>query len=135
MLEEGYTIWGTAVRFPFKITELGTTLNIRGKNGGAFPGVPFRETIRNIQNCQRHGSVSRKHKEDARFMNAQLKEKQAIDRNMAAIYEVRAKRDLLDKCSRKLAMVSLSRDDVRILEAACEQLTEEINTLCWRIGL
>ena len=68
-------------------------------------------------------------------MTEQLKEKNKIDRNMAAIREVREKRTLLSKCSRKMKMAALDPDDVRILEAASEQLTEDINLLCWRVGL
>jgi len=58
-----------------------------------------------------------------------------LQRNVAVIYEVRSKNNLLDKCERKLQMAALDPDDFRIIEAACEQLKEDINNLCWRIGL
>ena len=68
-------------------------------------------------------------------MNVKIKAYGGIDQKAAAIYEIREKRQLLDKCQRKLQLAALDRDDVRILGAAREQLTADINKLCWMIGL
>lgn len=68
-------------------------------------------------------------------MTQQMKEKAKIDRNLAAIREVQEKRTLVDKCHKKMEMAALDQDDVSILEAASERLIEDINLLCWRIGL
>ena len=68
-------------------------------------------------------------------MNALFEEQESKVRSMATISEIREKVELLHKCRRKMQLAALDADDMVILEAAHEQLTEDINELYWRIGL
>lgn len=68
-------------------------------------------------------------------MVEQLKSSDSYYLKISAIREVKEKTVLLDRCRRKLEMVALDPEEVKILEAARYRLTEEINRLCWRIGL
>lgn len=68
-------------------------------------------------------------------MNALFEEQESKVSSMATISEIRDKVELLHKCRRKMQLAALDADDTVILEAAHEQLTEDINELYWRIGL
>jgi hypothetical protein len=68
-------------------------------------------------------------------MNALFEEQERKVSSMATISEIREKVELLHKCRRKMQLAALDTDDMVILEAAHEQLTEDINELYWRIGL
>ena len=68
-------------------------------------------------------------------MNALFEEQESKVNSMATISEIREKVELLHKCRRKMQLAALDADDMVILEAAHEQLTEDINELYWRIGL
>jgi hypothetical protein len=68
-------------------------------------------------------------------MNVQLQERDRVDQRMLAINEIKEKVKLLNKCQRKMQMSALDPDSVRILMAAYEQLSADINKLCHRVGL
>lgn len=68
-------------------------------------------------------------------MNAQLKEKAAVNQRVMDIAQIREKVRLLNKCQRKMQLAALDPDSLKILTAAFEQLTDEINRLCRQTGL
>jgi hypothetical protein len=68
-------------------------------------------------------------------MNVQLQERDRVNQRMLAIAEIKDKVKLLNKCQRKMQLAALDPDSVRILMAAYEQLSTEINRLCRRVGL
>ncbi len=68
-------------------------------------------------------------------MNAQMQEQERINQRVLAICEIRDKVKLLNKCQRKMQLAALDPDNVRILMAAYEQLSADINRRCRRVGL
>jgi hypothetical protein len=74
-------------------------------------------------------------KEEKRLMIVQLNTQERNILRVSAINKIRHKAKVLDKCQRKMQLFSLSQGNTRKLMAACEQLSAEINDLCWSIGL
>jgi hypothetical protein len=74
-------------------------------------------------------------KEEKRLMIVQLNTQERNVLRVSAIHKIRQKAKVLDKCQRKMELFSLSQGNTRKLMAACEQLSAEINDLCWSIGL
>lgn len=68
-------------------------------------------------------------------MNAQVQEKAQASQRVLDIKEIRDKVRLLNHCQRKMQLAALDPDSLRILMAAYEQLTADINRLCRRTGL
>ncbi len=68
------------------------------------------------------------------MIDVQLQERERVNR-ISTINEIREKTKLLNKCQRKMQFSALDPDNMEILAAAREQLSAEINELCWRIGL
>lgn len=69
-------------------------------------------------------------------MNVMLRQRDDVARKrISTIYEIRYKIGLLDQCKYQIDLCSGDPDCTRIMLAAYEQLTGEINQLCWRIGL
>lgn len=64
-----------------------------------------------------------------------IQEQYSIDQRVKAINEIKDKVKLLDKCQRKMEFASLDSDSVQLMMAAYEQLSDEINKLCRRVGL
>lgn len=69
------------------------------------------------------------------MINVQLQERDRVGQRMLAIGEIKQKVKLLNKCQRKMQLSSLDPDSIRILMAAYEQLSADINRLCHRVGL
>jgi hypothetical protein len=69
------------------------------------------------------------------MMMEQLNAKDRTDSMMGTIREVKEKTVLLEKCRRKMEMASLDPEDEKIYRAASERLSDQINVLCWKIGL
>lgn len=68
-------------------------------------------------------------------MNVQLQERDRVDQRMVVIAEIKEKIKLLNKCQHKMQLGALDPDSLKILMAAYEQLSADINKLCRRVGL
>ncbi len=68
-------------------------------------------------------------------MGMQLNWQDRTNQHVSAIYEIRDKVKVLNKCQRKMQLSALDPDNMRILMAAYEHLSADISKLCWRIGL
>lgn len=68
-------------------------------------------------------------------MNVMLQERDRTRRRVSTIFEIKYKVKLLSECQRKMRFYGSDPDGMRIMRAAYEQLSGEINRLCWRIGL
>lgn len=68
-------------------------------------------------------------------MNVMLQERNDTTQRVSTIYEIKYKVKLLGKCQRQMLYHEADPDNMRIMLAAYEQLSGELNQLCWRIGL
>ena len=68
-------------------------------------------------------------------MNAQLQEREKVNQRLIDILEIKEKVKLLNKCQHKMQLAQVDPDSLRIMMAAYEQLSADINRLCRRAGL